>query len=54
MSSFKKIVTAAALMLALSSPVFAQGAAEKAAVDAGMEEQSVRFREAGAQVYHEI
>lgn len=34
MSSFKKIVTAAAMMLALSSPVFAQGAAEKAAVDA--------------------
>jgi uncharacterized protein YdbL (DUF1318 family) len=34
MSSFKKIFTAAAMMLALASPVFAQGAAEKAAVDA--------------------
>jgi uncharacterized protein YdbL (DUF1318 family) len=34
MSSFKKIFTAIAMMLALSSPVFAQGAAEKAAVDA--------------------
>ncbi len=31
-----------------------KGVEEKAAVDAGMEEQSVRFREAGAQVYHEI
>jgi hypothetical protein len=27
---------------------------EKAAVDAGMEEQSIRFRESGAQVYHEV
>ncbi|MDQ8036677.1 MAG: phosphomethylpyrimidine synthase ThiC [Pedobacter sp.] len=31
-----------------------KGVEEKAAVDAGMEEQSIRFREAGAQVYHEI
>ena len=35
MSNFKKILTAAALaLMALSSPAFAQGAAEKAAVDA--------------------
>ena len=34
MSSFKKIFTAAAMMLALSSPVYAQGPAEKAAVEA--------------------
>jgi uncharacterized protein len=34
MSNFKKIFTAVAMLLALSSPVFAQGAAEKAAVDA--------------------
>lgn len=34
MSNFKKIFAAAAMLLALSSPVFAQGAAEKAAVDA--------------------
>jgi phosphomethylpyrimidine synthase len=31
-----------------------KGVEEKAAVDAGMEEQAVRFREAGAQVYHEV
>lgn len=34
MSNFKKIFTAAAMMLALSSPAFAQGPAEKAAVEA--------------------
>ncbi len=31
-----------------------KGVEEQAAVDAGMEEQAVRFREAGAQVYHEV
>jgi phosphomethylpyrimidine synthase len=31
-----------------------KGVEEKAAVDAGMEEQSIRFRESGAQVYHEV
>lgn len=34
MSNFKKIFAAAAMLLALSSPVFAQGPAEKAAVEA--------------------
>lgn len=34
MSNFKKIFAAAAMLAVLSSPVFAQGAAEKAAVDA--------------------
>lgn len=31
-----------------------KGLEEAGAVDAGMEEQAVRFREAGAQVYHEV
>ncbi|MES2919249.1 MAG: phosphomethylpyrimidine synthase ThiC [Pseudomonadota bacterium] len=31
-----------------------KGVAEQQAVDAGMEEQAVRFREAGAQIYHEV